>query len=72
MVGTEKPLQQYSWCDRIKAGLAAHVDPGGTHYGYRKDRVYNARTRSAEQIVTPGARHNASPSSEDRKARQTP
>ena len=51
----EKPLQQAAWRDRIKADLAGQVEAGGTLYGYRQDGAYVARTKSGDEIVTPGS-----------------
>ena len=51
----EQPFQQAAWRDRIKADLAAQVEAGGTLYGYRQDGAYVARTKSGDEIVTPGS-----------------
>lgn len=52
---SDTPVQQTVWRDRIKADLAAQVQAGGTLYGYRQDGAYIARTRSGDEVVTPGA-----------------
>ncbi|MCY4440572.1 MAG: hypothetical protein OXE53_10240 [Deltaproteobacteria bacterium] len=54
-----KPFQQAAWRDRIRADLAAQIEAGGTLYGYRQDGSYVARTKSGDEIVTPGASKNA-------------
>ena len=52
---SETPVQQTAWRDRIKADLAAQIEAGGTLYGYRQDGAYVARTKSGDEVVTPGA-----------------
>ena len=55
----EEPVRKAAWRDRIKADLAAQVEAGGTLYGYRRDGAYVARTRSGDEIVTPGTSKRA-------------
>ena len=43
-----------AWRERVKVDLAAQVRGGGELYGYRQDGAYVVRTRSGDQIVTPG------------------
>ena len=38
---------------------SAQVEAGGTLYGYRQDGAYVARTKSGDEIVTPGASKSA-------------
>ena len=56
---SDEPVQQAAWRDRIRADLAAQVEAGGTLYGYRQDGAYVARTKSGDEIVTPGASKSA-------------
>jgi len=56
---SETPVQQTAWRDRIKADLAAQIQAGGTLYGYRQDGAYIARTKSGDEVVTPGASKSA-------------
>ncbi len=56
---SKKPVHGAPWRQRIKADLAAQVEVGGTLYGYRQDGAYIARTKSGDEVVTPGANKSA-------------